>query len=68
MGLENSYLHQYLMGYSPIGGMSYENGILKEARAFNQVKSLKENSVVKVRINLKNQLVNWYLKEEDINK
>ena len=56
------------MGYSPIGGMSYENGILKEARAFNQVKSLKENSVVKVRINLKNQLVNWYLKEEDINK
>ena len=48
--------------------MSYEKGILKEARAFNQVKSLKENSVVKVRINLKNQLVNWYLKEEDINK
>jgi hypothetical protein len=53
-------MSKLFIGLNPLNGNLYENGILKDSKLFKKSKELREGTLLKVRINLKSQVVQWY--------
>jgi hypothetical protein len=53
-------MSKLFIGLNPLNGNLYENGVLKDSKLFKKSKELREGTLLKVRINLKSQVVQWY--------